>query len=923
MKIKFTLVMVVVGLMAVQALRAEDVSSDAAWNLYHSKQYIDALSNFKKITTANANDAEALRGMAYCEFKLGRYLDAITHAKASQKINSNLPPVQEKITLPGVEGEFEIKGSNESLIGWSYYLLGDSPRAVSILSQVVNKNTSWVAARHGLGLAYMYQGKLSEAKKQFEEIKKIDPKYAAADIGLTTVGAMKTAQTTYTKLKSVYDGWNLLNIGKYKEAVAKFNGIIQNKSIPKGEMWRAHLGLGWAEYWLGQVASAKTAFDKVVNERSDIVSAYKGLAFCAFKNKNYDKVISLLNRYLEEIPGDTEAITNIAWSHYQKKEYAQATENFSKVATSYPLMAEPHMGLTLCHYEAKNTPQAKESFLKAIQLYPWYVDSPMFQKMLQEQSDWKKLYTDIGWSFYTQADYKKALIHFEKAGNPKEILNAKGLAFSNWQLAKNDEAIRLLHELLERSLTKDEKLEIVNTLGWSYYNKTQYNDAIHAFDQGLKLYDTAMESLRGLGWSYYRKKDFQNAISYFEKLTESYPLLADAHNGLGWAYFSKNNFTKSADAFDRCLLLLPGHYEAQVGLSKINKNFSKLNEAWYFYSIGDLNKAKARFTAVMPKLSETEKWRAHLGLGWTAYFQGQTQKALAIFKDKVLTQKPDEPMALKGVGFAHYIMGQYAEALPYLEKFAGQFPLSSEGQGYLSWAALRAGNVDDAVKYFTKFAEKYPYAAEAQGGLAITYFKLGKNEEAHEAMLKAVNLSSVIANLPDYQDMLEAHTDWSDVYAIAGWGYLNSFYYAEAEKYFNLALAKDSENLDTLRGLGFVHFYLGTYEKAKDIFSKIAPRMTNGEKTWGKKSAVLSALGWSYFYTGDHDQSIQTFEQLAKVHEDDSIYADPFDGMGWNYLKLRKYEQAKEAFDKALSLAPLYASPKRGLASVYEEMQKK
>ena len=897
------------------SLRAEkDNAVQQGWENYHSKKFVDAMASFKK---SPQNNPDALVGMAYAEFKLGRYWDAVYHIKAAQKISPTFETIHEKITLPGVEGEFDVDGNGKSLLGWSYYLLGYYNDAIKTLKEVTKEHPDWVASRHGLGLAFVAMGKLPQAKQEFQEIKKHDPKYAGADIGLSTIGAIKSYQAQNVALEPIYKAWYQLNIGSYKVAVNQFNAILQNttKRVPKGELWRVHLGLAWSQYWLGDFAKAKQNFMSALDQNANTAYARKGMAFCEFKMKQFDKAITQLKRYLEEVPGDTDAIINIAWSYYNKKDYQNAIQEFSFLTINYPLIADAHFGLTLCFYEGKNFTKAKESFARAVNLYPWYVDGPLFKQMLTEQKDWKAVNNDIGWAFYYKADYKKAMTHFEMAGNGHDKFNLKGRAYTSWQLAKNDQAISLLNEFLQQSITKDEKVEALNSLGWSHYNKAQYNEAINAFNESRKIYNS-LEAVRGLGWAYHKKKDFQNAITHFEALAKDYPLLADAKNGLGWAYFGKNDFTRAADEFDKCLLLLPGHYEAQLGLSKINKNFIQVNEAWYWYNIGYIQKAQGRFMAVLNKLPESEKWRAHAGIAWCYYSLGQTQKALSIFKEKVLAVRPNDPMTLRGIGFAHYILGQYAEEVPYLEKFSSQYPLSSEGQGYLSWASFRAGKFDQALKHFKKFMEQYPLLPEAQGGLALTYFKLNQPEKAHEQMLKAVNLSSVISNLPDYQAMLEEHTDWSDVFAISGWGYLNSFYYLEAEKYFNLALVHNPDDVEVQRGLGLVQYYMGTYTKASQTLSKVARELKDSEKIWGKKSVVLSALAWSYYFSGQNENSIQAFQELVDLHASNDIYADPYDGLGWNYLKLKDYSKAKEAFNKALSLAPMYASPKRGLASI-------
>jgi len=92
--------------------------------------------------------------------------------------------------------------------------------------------------------------------------------------------------------------------------------------------------------------------------------------------------------------------------------------------------------------------------------------------------------------------------------------------------------------------------------------------------------------------------------------------------------------------------------------------------------------------------------------------------------------------------------------------------------------------------------------------------------------------------------------------------------------------------------------------------------VTAKEKGWYKWSYVLKNLGWSHYYGGNYDKALEYFKQLAQLHQDDDIYAEPYSGIGWSMLKMGDKSNSREQFLKAVKMFPGYLSAVSGLSEL-------
>ncbi len=102
--------------------------------------------------------------------------------------------------------------------------------------------------------------------------------------------------------------------------------------------------------------------------------------------------------------------------------------------------------------------------------------------------------------------------------------------------------------------------------------------------------------------------------------------------------------------------------------------------------------------------------------------------------------------------------------------------------------------------------------------------------------------------------------------------------------------------------------YVGTIK----IYSANMSAIPASEQSWGWGSNALNNLAWAYYFTGNYKASEATFLKLAGYNQGRS-FAGPEAGLGWSLLRQGKRNQARDRFERALSLEPNNTLAKQGL----------
>lgn len=165
-----------------------DLWHELGWALYHQRAPALAEAEFRALLQRHPKDADGFRGLGYSLAILKRYRDAIPPLERSLASGEALPPVKERVEIPGTPGLHPIVSDTASTLAWCYYYAGDTEKALKYFREVTARQPSWADAWSGLGWTLVKGGERDEAERSFRKSLAALPGHADAVRGLQELG---------------------------------------------------------------------------------------------------------------------------------------------------------------------------------------------------------------------------------------------------------------------------------------------------------------------------------------------------------------------------------------------------------------------------------------------------------------------------------------------------------------------------------------------------------------------------------------------------------------------------------------------------------------------------------------------------------------------------------------------------------------
>lgn len=207
--------------------------------------------------------------------------------------------------------------------------------------------------------------------------------------------------------------------------------------------------------------------------------------------------------------------------------------------------------------------------------------------VLSSQSTAKEWYIK-GLELKSKKDSRGALTAFKNAITKKADYNyayyEAGLCCN--ELENFEDAVDLLVKY--NPVSKTDKKNKYNELGFAYYRLRKAKDAIEEYDKTLALFANNGTALRGIGNVYYEiGEDYDKAILYFEKALavneeESKPI----YYKLGWLYNDKEKYDEAIN-----VLLKAIEYDSEDSGYREELGYAYYMKEQYEFAITQLNKA--------------------------------------------------------------------------------------------------------------------------------------------------------------------------------------------------------------------------------------------------------------------------------------------------------------------------------------------
>ncbi len=140
-----------------------------------------------------------------------------------------------------------------------------------------------------------------------------------------------------------------------------------------------------------------------------------------------------------------------------------------------------------------------------------------------------------------------------------------------------------------------------------------------------------------------------------------------------------------------------------------------------------------------------------------------------------------------------------------------------------------------------------------------------------------------------------------------GVAYMNQQKFAEAQKYFEKALAADPKFAIARLNLGISLLSQQKLEAARAALEEATRLLPKDPYAWYN-------LGLIYKDTGEPEKGIDAFQHVTQL----SPEADAHYFLGYLYTQLQRYDEAIAEFQKAIAAFPYHASAEFGIARAYQ-----
>jgi tetratricopeptide (TPR) repeat protein len=780
-------------------------------------------------------------------------------------------------------------------LGSIYFSKANYKKAIPPFTKAVNLQPRKSKYVFKLALAYSKSGNTKEAIKYYKKGLSLAPKDEAK---WKELAALHTKTKNDTAAANVYVKLFELNPSKNSSYLSKA-GHLYNK--------------------MGLKTEANKAYARFVDKGFKDPEVNIKAAEIEFKNKNYNKTITLLKGVTGEKANNKNVLKMMVVSHYKTRKYSASIPYLKKLM---PKVSQDKKYIEIAALTYEETKDLKSA-------------STMYRKYLtfKGAKNHKKYSYHLGTLYEKQNATSLAINQYTKniATYPDDMRNYEKLVILYMKSRNYNAAAGIINKAI---LKPKAPIEFHLKLIEIYTKQNKRSMAAGAYEKYLKKAPSNDTAWYNLGSIYFSQNNFSKAVIPLEKACKLKPRKSKYQFKLAQAYSKSGNTSKAITAYntglrsdpnnEKMLLELAELYkktkkESSVAdvyqkLYKINpkKNSSYLSKAGHtYYKLGMIEKAQESYSKYVSK-GFTDP-QINVNLAKLEYRDRNYQKTITLLKD-VKGKYVLDTEILKMQVSSHYHLRKYSGAIPYLKTLMPKIPkdreyteiaaICYEKTGDLKSAAamykryLTLGKTKKHQEYSFHLAQLYEKQKSVTNALnqyeknIIAYPSDFRNYESLVEMYKSAKIyNKAVIVLKKATARPEAsvrfHKELIDIYKLQKKKSLAASAY---EKYLTMAQNDDSAWYD----LGTIYYDQSNYKKS------IRP-LEEAVKLKPRKGSYCLKLASAYEKTGNKSKAIMQYKAGLK--------SDPNNETAWKslaklYAASKMDNEAADAYYKIYEISP-------------------
>ncbi len=424
----------------------------------------------------------------------------------------------------------------------------------------------------------------------------------------------------------------------------------------------------------------------------------------------------------------------------QPREAIDLFETFVQTWPDHELADHGLHELAIAYYQERMWQEASETLGKLVASYP---DSEIIGDAYYLQGN----------TFIALGNFDQALRSFDSAialNSAPQSLKDEIVFQRAWLLYRNgaySSAAPAFVSLYEKDPDGPHGSESLFWAAESFYQTEDYQEAEQLFKDYLRTFSNGKHTDAAhyaLGWVYFKRDQYGQAIDEFQEFLDGYreqnetiPYRSDALLRIADSYYALKRYPDAIRIYRQ--------------VASEGGDYALYQEGQAYASAGNSYEAINTFRKLLAEHPESEwKEEAQYQVGYLYFLSQDYEQAIAEYQ-KILDRSPRDPLAAKaqyGIGDAYFNAGRMEEATEayrnVLERYAGS-PFAAEAASSIQYALIARGEGEQAQEVIEEFAEKNPNSPvvdELRFRQAEVKYQSGQIDEALEEMRDFVSTSS-------------------------------------------------------------------------------------------------------------------------------------------------------------------------------------